>query len=97
MLFRSVTYNLKIFPPMNAFVEDMAALNLQKRTVAVVENGTWAPQSGSLICEHLDEMKEMTVLNEQCTILSSLNQSTYDEICGIADAIVESISEEKAE
>ena len=97
MALLSVTYNLNIFPPMNAFVEDMAALNLQKRTVAVVENGTWAPQSGSLICEHLDEMKEMTVLNEQCTILSSLNQSTYDEICGIADAIVESISEEKAE
>ena len=41
--------------------------------------------------------RNRTCVNGQCTILSSLNQSTYDEICGIADAIVESISEEKAE
>jgi flavorubredoxin len=88
----SVTYNLKVFPPMQAFVEDMAALNLQKRVVGVVENGTWAPQAGTLIGEQLDKMKEMTVLNEQPTILSSLNDSTYGEICGVADSIIESMA-----
>lgn len=88
----SVTYNLKVFPPMQAFVEDMAALNLQKRVVAVVENGTWAPQAGTLIGEQLDKMKEMTVLNEQPTILSSLNESTCGEICGVADSIIESMA-----
>ena len=88
----SVTYNLKVFPPMQAFVEDMAALNLQKRVVAVVENGTWAPQAGTLIGEQLDKMKEMTVLNEQPTILSSVNDGTCGEICGVADSIIESMA-----
>lgn len=87
----SVTYNLKVFPPMQNFVEDMAALNLQKRVIGVVENGTWAPQAGALITEQLDSMKEMTVLNEQVSILSSVNKGTYDELNDLADSIIESM------
>ena len=44
------------------YIMDMKALNLQKRTFALIENGSWAPQSGKLMRELLDEMKEMTVL-----------------------------------
>lgn len=91
MALLSVTYNLKVFPIMQTFLDDMAALNLQKRVVGVVENGTWAPQSGSLITEHLDQMKEMTVLNEQVSVLSSVNQTTYDELDDLAESIIESM------
>ena len=91
MALLSVTYNLKIFPVMQNFIEDMAALNLQKRVVGVVENGSWAPQAGSLIAEELDKMKEMTVLNEQMTILSSLNDATYDQLDDLAESIIESM------
>ena len=91
MALLSVTYNLRVFPPMQNFVEDMAALNMQKRFVAVVENGTWAPQAGSLIIDQLDKMKEMTVVNDLVTIQSSLNECSMQEFGGLADTIIESM------
>lgn len=91
MALLSVTYNLRVFPPMQNFVEDMAALNLQKRVVGIVENGTWAPQAGGLIAEQLDKMKEMTVLNEQVTVQSALSKTTYEELNDLADSIIESM------
>lgn len=87
----SVTYNLGIFPVMHNFLMDMKALNVQKRTVAVIENGSWAPQAGSKITELLDEMKEITVLNENVSVLSSLNETTSDEIDNLVDSIIESM------
>lgn len=92
MALLSVTYNLKVFPPMQNFIEDMAALNLQKRVVGVVGSGTWAPQAGPSMVEQLDKFKEFTVLNEQMTILSSLNDGTYAELADLADSIVESMN-----
>ncbi len=56
-----VTYNLNIYPPMLEYIMDMKALNLQKRTFALIENGSWAPQSGKLMRKHLSDMKEMTI------------------------------------
>lgn len=91
MVLASVTYNLGIFPVMHNFLMDMKALNLQKRTVAVIENGSWAPQAGSKITDLLDEMKEMTVLNEHVSVLSSLNETTSDEMDVLVDSIIESM------
>lgn len=87
----SVTYNLKVFPPMQTFIDDLARLNMQKRVVALVENGSWAPQAGDLLNEQFDrDMKQMTVLNEQISILSSVDQSRYEEFDSLADSIIES-------
>lgn len=91
LVLASVTYNLGIFPVMHNFLMDMKALNLQKRTVAVIENGSWAPQAGSKITDLLDEMKEMTVLNEHVSVLSSLNETTSDEMEVLVDSIIESM------
>ena len=89
----SVTYNLNVFPAMENFVQDMKRLNLQKRVVAVVENGSWAPQAGVLINETLDEMKQMTVLNEEVSVLSSVSKMTESELDSLADSIIESMSQ----
>ncbi|MBU3161863.1 flavodoxin domain-containing protein, partial [Clostridium frigoris] len=70
----SVTYNLKIYPPMLAYIMDMKALNLQKRTFALIENGSWAPQSGKLMRELLDDMKEITILDNEMSINSSMKE-----------------------
>lgn len=88
----SVTYNLNVFPAMENFVQDMKRLNLQKRVVAVVENGSWAPQASVLINETLDEMKQMTVLNEEVSVLSSVSKMTESELDSLADSIIESMS-----
>ena len=89
----SATYNLNVFPAMENFVQDMKRLNLQKRVVAVVENGSWAPQASVLINETLDEMKQMTVLNEEVSVLSSVSKMTESELDSLADSIIESMSQ----
>ncbi|MEG0924770.1 MAG: FprA family A-type flavoprotein [Anaerovoracaceae bacterium] len=92
LVLASVTYNLEIFPVMHNFLLDMKALNVQNRTVAVIANGSWAPQAGPKMLEFLDEMKQMTVLNEQVTITSSLNETKLDEMDALADSIIESMN-----
>ncbi len=87
----SVTYNLGIYPMMHNYLMDMKALNMQNRTVAVMEGGSWAPKAGVLMEELLDEMKQMTVLNEKVTVLSTLGESSAVEMEQMADAIVESL------
>lgn len=87
----SVTYNLNIYPPMLNYIMDMKALNLQKRTFALIENGSWAPQSGKLMRELLDEMKEMTILDSDMTVNSSMKEEDGDSMDAIVDSIIESM------
>ena len=87
----SVTYNLNIYPPVENFIRDMKALNLQKRTVAVIENGTWAPKSGQLIRELLGKMKEMNILENEVLIKSSMKEGNIDEMDALANNIIESM------
>jgi flavorubredoxin len=88
----SVTYNLGIYPQMHNYLMDMKALNLQKRTFAIVENGSWACKSGTLMREFLDnEMKEITVLDEKLTLNSAMNEDNLPEMNALADSIIESI------
>lgn len=87
----SVTYNLGIYPLMHNYLMDMKALNMQKRTVAIMEGGSWAPKAGQLMEEFLDNMKQMTVLNEKVTVLSTLNESSEIEMDQMVEAIAESL------
>lgn len=86
-----VTYNLKIYPPMLGYIMDMKALNLQKRTFALIENGSWAPQSGKLMHELLDEMKEMTILDKEMLVNSVMKEDDSDSMNDLADSIIESM------
>lgn len=94
LVLASVTYNLGIYPPMHNFLMDMKALHVQNRTVAVMESGSWAPKSGSLMTEFLDEeLKTMTVLNEQVSVLSSMNESSALEMDQMVEGILESMND----
>lgn len=92
LVLASVTYNLGIFPPMHNFLADMKALNLQKRTCVLVENGSWAPRSGGLMRECLEGMKNMTILDEGLTLSSSLHSQNLPDLDSIADAIAASVN-----
>lgn len=87
----SVTYNLKIYPPMLDYIMDMKALNLQKRTFALIENGSWAPQSAKLMRELLNEMKDMTILDSDMTLNSAMKEDDGDSMDALADSIIESM------
>ena len=94
----SVTYNLEIYPVMHQFLDEIRMLNLQNRTVGIIENGTWAPQAGTLMEEFLDKnMKLMDTLGGEVTVSSSLTDSTEKELDGLADSIVESFAKIKEE
>ena len=82
-----VTYNLGIFPPVKDFIHDMQALNVQNRTVAIMENGSWAIRSGSLIKEEISKMKRMRILDEGVTMASSLQSQNMPDLDALADAI----------
>ncbi len=91
----SVTYNLGIYPVMHNYLMDMKALNLQNRTFAIIENGSWAVKSGDLMQKFIDEeLKNMTVLNERLSMASALHPDKAAELDALADAIVESITAE---
>ncbi|MBS5037833.1 MAG: FprA family A-type flavoprotein [Fusobacterium sp.] len=89
----SVTYNLGIYPLMHNYLMDMKALNVQNRTVAIVENGSWACKSGDLMAEFLDGMKQISVLNERLTVVSSLSEEKVDEMEVLIDGIVDSMKD----
>ena len=89
------TYNLGVYPPMKEFIADMQALNLQNRTFGLIENGTWAPSSGALMRDMIDEMREMYYVDAEATIVSALNHNTRPDIEAMADAIVESMRKQK--
>ena len=88
----SVTYNLGMYPLIHNYLMDMKALNLQKRTFAIVENGSWACKSGTLMSNFLDqELKEINVLDERLTLNSALNEDKLPELETLADAIIASM------
>lgn len=89
----SVTYNLKIYPPMLNYIMDMKALNLQKRTFTLVENGSWAPQAAKLMRELLEDMKDMTILDNEMSVNSSLKEGDENLMDTIAESIIESMNQ----
>ena len=91
LVFASATYNGGIFVTMDELLRDIAAHNLQKRTVAFMENGTWAPVSARQMVAILAPLKNMTVLEQSVAIRSSLTEGQLAEIEALADVIAEGI------
>lgn len=87
----SVTYNLGIYPLMHNYLMDMKALNVQNRTFAILENGSWACESGRLMREFLENMRNITVLDEKVTLTSSMTTEQINEMDTLVDSILNSM------
>lgn len=85
------TYNGGIYPPMENLLNDMKALSVQKRTVALMDNGTWAPTAGKQIVKKLEEMKEMELLTQQLSIKSVLKNDREAELDVFAQQIIDAM------
>lgn len=85
------TYNAGIYPAMLNLLHDMKALNLQNRTVALIENGSWAPSSAKLMRELLEEMKNITILEPVVSIRSSLKENTRTRLDEMTKAVAASL------
>lgn len=91
LIFASTTYNAGIFCNMETVLTDLKAHNLQNRTVGIIQNGSWAPTSGDLMRQCISSMKNMTILDAQVDILSSVKDSQMAQLQALADAVVDSM------
>ena len=88
LVFAVPTYNGGIYPIMENLLSDMKALAVQKKTVAVMENGTWAPTAAKQVREKISELKDMTILDTQVTVKSAMHAEQQKDLDVLADAIV---------
>jgi len=87
LVFASTTYNAGIFVTMEALIGDLTAHNIQNRTVAIIENGSWAATSGGLIREKLEKCRNMTFIDSTVSITSGVKVSQLSEISVMAEAL----------
>lgn len=87
----SATYNNGIFVSMENLLHDLAAHNIQNRTMAIIQNGSWGPASGKLMKEILSGLKNNTILEDELTIKSSLKPEQEQSLDALADAIAAAI------
>lgn len=88
LVFLSTTYNAGMFVNMENLVHDIVNHNLQNRTIALVENGSWAPTAGGLMRAEFQKLKNCTILDEGVTIRSSLKEEQLSQMAALADALV---------
>ena len=86
------TYNSGIQPKMEAYLSDIKALNLQNRTVAVIDNGTWAATAGKQMIGMLEGMKNMTLLENTISIKSALAENQLGALEALADELAKQVN-----
>ena len=84
----SSTYDGGLFPCMEDFLLHLKAKNFQKRTVGLMENGSWAPMAGKKMREILEGMKEITILEPVVTIKSTVKEDTLKVMEELADKLI---------
>lgn len=81
------TYDGAIMPVMQDFIYHLKVKTYQKRTVGIIENGSWAPMAGKIMREQFAAMKDVTVLDEQVTIRSCMKENNESELQALADKL----------
>ncbi|MCR4828665.1 MAG: FprA family A-type flavoprotein [Bacteroidales bacterium] len=87
----SSTYNNGMFTPMEHLLLDLKAHAWQRRTVALIENGSWAAQSGKLMRAELEQMKEITLVGDTVGLKSAMQPAQEESLATLADQIVASL------
>lgn len=87
LVLATTTYDGGIFPYMESFLAHLKSKNYQKRTVGIIENGSWAPIAGKLIKEAVSQWKDITILEPVVTIKSSLNEASETQLAQLAEAL----------
>ena len=91
LVFASTTYNAGIFVNMESLIYDLVAHNIQNRTVALIENGSWAPTSGSLMRAEFEKCRNMTILDNTLTVISSLKKEQLAQLDALADQLAATV------
>ena len=97
LVFAATTYNAGVFVTMDQLLHEIVSHNLQNRKVALIENGSWAPVSGSLMHGMLEGLKGTEFIGSTVTVKSSLAEAQLAELDALADAIAADVLPPKAE
>lgn len=82
------TYNNGIFTPMETLLADLKAHSWQNRFVALIENGSWAPQSGRLMRAELEQMKDISIVGDTLTLKSAMQSGQEEQLAALANQLV---------
>ena len=87
LVLATTTYNAEIFPFMREFINHLTERNFQNRTVAFIENGSWAPLAAKVMKEMFSKSKNLTFAENTVKILSVLNEESSKQLSDLADEL----------
>ena len=90
LVLATTTYNADIFPFMRTFIDKLTERSFQNRTVALMENGSWAPTAIRVMKEKFSQSKDLTFAKQEVTIHSALNEETSAQVVALAEELAES-------
>ena len=82
------SYNAGVMPFMEDFLHHLKAKNYQNRTIALIENGSWAPSANKAMADILSQMKDITILSQQVTIRGAVKAEDISALETLADELV---------
>lgn len=88
LVLASVTYNADVFPFMKTFIEHLTERNYQKRTIGLIENGSWAPTAARVMTGMFEKSKDITWLAHSVKIMSSLSEENEKELDAMAEELL---------
>ena len=88
LVFATTTYNADIFPFMREFIDHLTERNFQSRTVAFIENGSWAPMATKVMKGLLEKCKDLNYAETEVKILSALSDESAAQITALANELV---------
>lgn len=87
MVLACSTYDGKMFSPMEDFLNRLSSKGYQKRTVGLIENGSWAPMAKKCMVDLLGNMKDVTILDQAVTVKTTLNDESKGALIALLDSI----------
>ncbi|MBQ7352398.1 MAG: FprA family A-type flavoprotein [Clostridia bacterium] len=87
LVLATTTYNGDIFPHMKEFINHLTERNYQNRRIGFIENGSWAPMATKIMKKMLENGKNLEIIDTGVTILSALNDNSYEQIKALANEL----------
>ena len=97
LVLATTTYNGEIFPFMRTFIEELTERNYQNRTVAFIENGSWAPQAAKHMKKMLEGCKNLRFAENTVRITGALNETSNAQLKALADELTAEYEKPSAE
>jgi len=89
LVLATTTYNGSVFPFMHAYIHHLTERNYSSRTVAFMENGSWAPLATKVMKTMLEKSKNLTYARNEVKILSALNEESTAQLAALAEELCE--------